>query len=197
MKIKFASSPRIPESDKVALAVFLYLTSFSSLFRVFFICRCRMTYNQYDVKLCTDLKYVIYRTGGPCRSGEMLPKVLSVRTDRGRRKRLRSVHAVKTGGNISKFLARLLEGSITWENTALQPTDVGLTTYITMIRPLLEYSSPVKGGLPSFLADELDNYGCEFSWTYADVYSLKLYVRKRPIFGRASALAFRTLSLFA
>ena len=46
---------------------------------------------------------------------------------------------------------------------ALQPTDVGLTTYITMIRPLLEYSSPVKGGLPSFLADELDNYGCEFS----------------------------------
>ena len=117
MKIKFASSPRIPESDKVALAVFLYLTSFSSLFRVFFICRCRMTYNQYDVKLCTDLKHVIYRTGGPCRSGEMLPKVLSVRTDRGRRKRLRSVHAVKTGGNISKFLARLLEGSITWENT--------------------------------------------------------------------------------
>ena len=37
------------------------------------------------------------------------------------------------------------------------PTDVGLTTYITKIRSLLEYSSPVWGGLPSFLADELDS----------------------------------------
>lgn len=35
------------------------------------------------------------------------------------------------------------------------PTEVGLTTYITKIRPLLEYASPIWRGLPKYLADDL------------------------------------------
>ena len=33
------------------------------------------------------------------------------------------------------------------------PTEVGLTTYISKIRPLLEYASPIWDGLPKYLAD--------------------------------------------
>ena len=32
------------------------------------------------------------------------------------------------------------------------PTEVGLTTYITRIRPLLEYASPIWGGILNYLA---------------------------------------------
>ena len=35
------------------------------------------------------------------------------------------------------------------------PTEVGLTTYITKIRPLLEYASPIWGGIPNYLAEDL------------------------------------------
>ena len=35
------------------------------------------------------------------------------------------------------------------------PAAVGLTTYTTKIRPLLEYASPVWSGLPHYLAEEL------------------------------------------
>ena len=35
------------------------------------------------------------------------------------------------------------------------PTEVGLTTYISKIRPLRGYASPVWGGLPKYLADDL------------------------------------------
>ena len=35
------------------------------------------------------------------------------------------------------------------------PTEVGLTTYITKIRPLLEFASPIWGDLPKYLADDL------------------------------------------
>ena len=36
------------------------------------------------------------------------------------------------------------------------PVEVGLTTYLTKIRPILEYCSPVWGGLPQYLRDELE-----------------------------------------
>ena len=39
--------------------------------------------------------------------------------------------------------------------TAHLPRDIGLTTYITKIRPVLEYASPVWGGLPIYLEEEL------------------------------------------
>ena len=35
------------------------------------------------------------------------------------------------------------------------PSDVGTTVYCTKIRPLLEYASPVWGGLPEYLANEI------------------------------------------
>ena len=35
------------------------------------------------------------------------------------------------------------------------PRDIGLTTYITKIRPVLEYASPVWGGLPIYLEEDL------------------------------------------
>lgn len=35
------------------------------------------------------------------------------------------------------------------------PTELGLTTYIPKIRPLLEYASPIWGYLPTYLADDL------------------------------------------
>ena len=39
--------------------------------------------------------------------------------------------------------------------TAHLPRDIGLTTYITKIRPVLEYASPVWGGLPICLEEDL------------------------------------------
>ena len=39
--------------------------------------------------------------------------------------------------------------------TAHLPRDIGLTTYITKIRPVLEYASPVWGGLPIYLEEDL------------------------------------------
>ena len=36
------------------------------------------------------------------------------------------------------------------------PTDIGLTTYCTKIRPLLEYAAPIWGGLPGYLKDDLE-----------------------------------------
>ena len=36
------------------------------------------------------------------------------------------------------------------------PTEVGLTTYCTKIRPLLEYAAPVWGGIPLYLMNELE-----------------------------------------
>ena len=41
--------------------------------------------------------------------------------------------------------------------TANLPTQIGTTVYCTKIRPLLEYASPVWGGLPKDLADELQS----------------------------------------
>ena len=35
------------------------------------------------------------------------------------------------------------------------PTEVGLTTYITKISPLLEYASPIWGGIPNYLAEDV------------------------------------------
>ena len=35
------------------------------------------------------------------------------------------------------------------------PTEVGLTTYITRIRPLLEYASPIWGGILNYLAQDI------------------------------------------
>lgn len=35
------------------------------------------------------------------------------------------------------------------------PKDVGITLYNTKIRPLLEYASPVWGGLPNYLSEEV------------------------------------------
>ncbi|KAK2555701.1 hypothetical protein P5673_022734 [Acropora cervicornis] len=39
--------------------------------------------------------------------------------------------------------------------TAHLPRNIGLTTYITKIRPVLEYASPVWGGLPIYLEEDL------------------------------------------
>ena len=36
------------------------------------------------------------------------------------------------------------------------PLEVGLTTYTTKIRPLLEYASPVWSGIPNYLEEELE-----------------------------------------
>ena len=36
------------------------------------------------------------------------------------------------------------------------PTKVGLATYCTKIRPLLEYAAPVWGGLPHYLVNDLE-----------------------------------------
>ena len=35
------------------------------------------------------------------------------------------------------------------------PKDVGITLYNTKIRPLLQYASPVWGGLPNYLSEEV------------------------------------------
>ena len=35
------------------------------------------------------------------------------------------------------------------------PTEVGLTTYITKIRPLMEYALPIWGGIPNYLAKDI------------------------------------------
>ena len=35
------------------------------------------------------------------------------------------------------------------------PKDVGIALYNTKIRPLLEYASPVWGGLPNYLSEEV------------------------------------------
>ena len=37
------------------------------------------------------------------------------------------------------------------------PAEVGITCYLTKIRPLLEYESPIWGGLPDYLSAELEN----------------------------------------
>ena len=37
------------------------------------------------------------------------------------------------------------------------PAEVGITCYLTKIRPLLEYGAPIWGGLPDYLAAELEN----------------------------------------
>ena len=37
------------------------------------------------------------------------------------------------------------------------PTEIGITIYCTKIRPLLEYASPVWGGLQKYLAEELQS----------------------------------------
>ena len=39
--------------------------------------------------------------------------------------------------------------------TAHLPRNIGVTTYITKIRPVLEYASPVWGGLPIYLEEDL------------------------------------------
>ena len=36
------------------------------------------------------------------------------------------------------------------------PTEVGLTTYTSKIRPILEYVSPVWSGLPGYLQNEVE-----------------------------------------
>ena len=36
------------------------------------------------------------------------------------------------------------------------PTEVGLTTYTSKIRPILEYASPVWGGLPGYWQNEVE-----------------------------------------
>ena len=36
------------------------------------------------------------------------------------------------------------------------PTEVGLTTYISKIRPVLEYASPIWAGLPDYLQQEIE-----------------------------------------
>ena len=36
------------------------------------------------------------------------------------------------------------------------PAEVGITCYLTKIRPLLEYGAPIWGGLPAYLAAELE-----------------------------------------
>lgn len=36
------------------------------------------------------------------------------------------------------------------------PVEIGLTTYISKIRPILEYASPVWGGLPKYLEEEIE-----------------------------------------
>ena len=37
------------------------------------------------------------------------------------------------------------------------PTEVGLTTYISKIRPVLEYASPLWAGLPDYLKQEIEH----------------------------------------
>ena len=37
------------------------------------------------------------------------------------------------------------------------PPELGLLTYTTKIRPILEYASPVWGGIPRYLEEELES----------------------------------------
>ena len=46
------------------------------------------------------------------------------------------------------------QASIDWRNVGKQ---IGITIYCTKICPLLEYASPVWGGLPKYLAEELQS----------------------------------------
>jgi len=41
-------------------------------------------------------------------------------------------------------------------NKAHHPDEVGLTTYTTKMRPLLEYACPIWGGIPECLSLELE-----------------------------------------
>ena len=41
--------------------------------------------------------------------------------------------------------------------SAKLPAVVGITCYLTKIRPLLEYGAPIRGELPTYLAAELEN----------------------------------------
>ena len=43
------------------------------------------------------------------------------------------------------------------------PKDVGITLYNTKIRPLLEYGSPVWGGLPNYLSEEVHSLSSSLS----------------------------------
>ncbi len=36
------------------------------------------------------------------------------------------------------------------------PSEIGLLTYTTKIRPILEYASPVWGGIPKYLEEEIE-----------------------------------------
>ena len=81
----------------------------------------------------------------------------------------------KTGSSHLKLLGVYVQNDLQWNThvssivskackrihylrvcrTAHLPRDIGLTTYITKIRPVLEYASPVWGGLPIYLEEDL------------------------------------------
>ena len=48
--------------------------------------------------------------------------------------------------------------------TAYLPRDISLTTYITKIRPVLEYASPVWRGLPIYLEEDLQRVQNRCDW---------------------------------
>ena len=63
----------------------------------------------------------------------------------------RNTHIDEIVTKASKLLYFLLRAC----RKANLPTEVGLTTYMTKIRPPLEYASPICGSIPNYLAEDL------------------------------------------
>ena len=61
---------------------------------------------------------------------------------------------LKWNTHINDILSRA-GNRIHYQREANLPKEIGLTTYLTKIRPLLEYASQIWGGLPAYLASEL------------------------------------------
>jgi hypothetical protein len=55
-------------------------------------------------------------------------------------------------------LRRQVKESISWGPVGKQiiPSNIGLTTYCTKIRPILEYAAPIWAGLPHYLKEDIE-----------------------------------------
>jgi hypothetical protein len=55
-------------------------------------------------------------------------------------------------------LRRQVKESISWGPVGKQiiPSNIGLTTYCTKIRPILEYAAPIWAGLPYYLKEDIE-----------------------------------------
>ncbi|CAH1273114.1 MFGE8 [Branchiostoma lanceolatum] len=59
-------------------------------------------------------------------------------------------------GTNRSWLARSMNMDAVWLKRAGLPSDLLLNVYVSFIRPIMEYASPVLGGLPKTLSSELE-----------------------------------------